>query len=43
MDHLLVYLCGHNERLGRHIAGVHVKYIVGQRNMEGRILLEFCL
>ena len=37
------YFIGH---IGRHIDGfdrVHGGYSVGQRNLEGRMLLEFCL
>ena len=29
--------------IGRHFDGVHAGYGVGQRNLEGRMLLEFCL
>ena len=35
-----------NGHVGRHIdgfSGVHRWYCVGQRNLEGRMLLEFCL
>ena len=35
-----------NEHVGRHIDGlygVHGGYGVGQRSLEGRMLLEFCL
>ena len=39
----LGYFNGH---VGRHIDGfdgVHVGYDIGQRNLEGRMLFEFCL
>ena len=32
-----------NGLVGRHIDGVHRGYGVGQKNLEGRMLLEFCL
>ena len=35
-----------NEHIGRHIdvfVGVHRGYGVGRRNLEGRMLLEYCL
>ena len=35
-----------NGHIGRHIDGfdgVHGGYVVGQRNLEGKMLLEFCL
>ena len=32
-----------NGYMGRHIYGVHGAYSVGQRNLERRMLLEFCL
>ena len=35
-----------NGHVGRHIDGfdgVHGRYCVGQRNLEGRMLSEFCL
>ena len=31
-----------NRHVGRHIDGVHGGYGVGQRNLEGKMLLEFC-
>ena len=36
----------HNGHIGRYIDGfdgVHGGFYVGQRNLEGRMLLEFCL
>ena len=32
-----------NGHVDRHIDGVHGEYGVVQRNLEGRMLLEFCL
>ena len=32
-----------NGHIGWHIDGVHVGYGLGQRNLEGRMLLVFCL
>ena len=43
---LVVCLGDINWHVGRHIDrfdGVHARYGVGQRNFEGRMLLEFCL
>ena len=31
-----------NGHVGRHIDGVHGGYSVGHRNLEGRMLSEFC-
>ena len=45
-DDLVVCLGDINGHFGRHIDGfdgVHGGYSVGQRNLEGRMLLEFCL
>ena len=40
----LVTCLGHiNGHVGRHIDGVHGGYGVGQRNLEGRMLLELSL
>ena len=36
----LSYFNGH---VGRHIDGFDGGYGVGQRNLEGRVLLEFCM
>ena len=41
-----VYLHDFNGHVGRHIDrfdGVYCWYGVGQRNLEGRMLLDFCL
>ena len=40
---LVMCLGDFNGHVGWHIDGVHEWYGVGQRNFEGRILLEFCL
>ena len=43
---LVVCLRDFNGNVGRHIdgcCGVLGRYGVGQRNLEGRMLLEFCL
>ena len=43
---LVMYLGDINAHAGRHIDefnGVHGGFGVGQRNLEGRMLLEFCL
>ena len=43
---LVMRLCDFNGHVGRHIDGlngVHVGYGVGQRNLEGTMLLEFWL
>ena len=45
-DDLVMCLGDFNGHVGRHIDGfdwVHGGYSVGQRNFEGRMLLEFCL
>ena len=45
-DDFVMCLCDFNGQVGRHIDsfdGVHGGYGVGQRNLEGRMLLEFCL
>ena len=45
-DDLVMCLGDINGHVGRHIDGsdgVHGGYGVGQRNLEGRMLLEFCL
>ena len=45
-DDLVMCLSDINGHVGRHIDGlhgVHGWYGVGQRNLEGRMLLEFCL
>ena len=39
-------LCDINGQVGRHFDGfdgVHLGYGLSERNMEGRMLLEFCL
>ena len=40
---LVTCLGDFNGHIGRHIDGVQGGYGVGQTNMEGRMLLEFCL
>ena len=43
---LVLCLGDFNRHVGRHIDGfngVHVGYVVGQRNLEERMLLELCL
>ena len=43
---LVMCMSDFNGHVGRHINGfdgVHVGYGVGQRNLEGVMLLEFCL
>ena len=45
-DNVVMCLGEFNGHVGRHIDGfdgVHGGYDVGQRNMEGRMFLEFCL
>ena len=45
-DDLVMCLCDLNGHCGRHtdgFDGVHGGYGVGQRNLERRMLLEFCL
>ena len=42
-DDLVMCLGDFNGHIGRHFDGVHGGYGVGQRNLEGRMLLEFCL
>ena len=45
-DDLAMCLCDLNGHVGRHIDdfnGVHGGYCVGQRNLEGRMLLEWCV
>ena len=45
-DDLVMCLGDINGHIGRHIDGfdgLHGGYGVGQRNLEGRMLLEFCL
>ena len=45
-DDLVMCLGDSNGHVGRHVYGfdgVHGEYGVGQRNLEGRMLLEFCL
>ena len=45
-DDLVMCLFGFNGHVGRYtdgFDGVHGGYGVGQRNLEGRMLLEFCL
>ena len=45
-DDLVMLLDDFNRHVGRHIDGfdgMHGGYGVGQRNLEGRMLLEFCL
>ena len=45
-DDLVMCLGDFNGSFGRHIDGfygVHGGYGVGQRNLEGRMLLDFCL
>ena len=37
-----MWLGDFNGHVGRHIDGVHGGYGVGQRNLEGRMLLKFC-
>ena len=46
VDNLVVSLGDLNGYVGRHIDGfdgVHGRYNVAQRNLEGRMLQEFCL
>ena len=43
VDHLAMCLGDISGHVGRHVDGVHGGYGVGQRNMEGRLLLEFYL
>ena len=43
---IVMFLGDFNGHIGRHIDGshgVHGGYGVGQRNLKGRMLLEFCL
>ena len=40
---LVMCLGDFNGHVGRHIGGMHGGYGVGQRKLEGRMLLEFCL
>ena len=43
---LVMFFGDFNIYFGRNIdwfVGVHGRYCVGQRNLEGRMLLEFCL
>ena len=42
-DDLVVCIGDFNGHVGRHIDGVHGGHGVGQRNLEGKMLLEFCL
>ena len=42
-DDLVMCFGDFNGHVCRHIGGVHGGYGVGQRNLEGRMLLEFCL
>ena len=45
-DDIVMWLGDLNGHIGRYIDGfdeVHGRYGVGQRNLEGRMLLEFCL
>ena len=45
-DDLVICLGGLNGHVGRHVDGsdgMHGGYGVGQRKLEGRMLLEFCL
>ena len=45
-DDLVICLCDFNGHVGRHIDGFdgdHGWYSIGERNLEGRMLLEFCL
>ena len=42
-DYLVMCLDDFNRYVGSHFDGVHGGYGVGQRNLEGRLLLEFCL
>ena len=45
-DDLVMCFSDLNGHVGRHIDGfdgVHGRYGVGQRNLEGRMLLEFCI
>ena len=43
VDDLAVCLGDFNGHVGMHIDGVHGGYGVGQRNLDGILLLEFCL
>ena len=46
VDDLAMCLDDINGHVGRHndgFDGVHGGYFVGQRNLDGRMLLEFCL
>ena len=46
VDALVLYLGDLNGYMGWHVDGFdgdHCGYGVGQRNIEGRMLLEFCL
>ena len=40
---LVVCLCDTSGHVSRNIDGVYRGYGVGYRNLEGRMLLEFCL
>ena len=45
-DDLVICLGGFNSHIGRHIDGfdwVHGGHDIDQSNLEGRMLLEFCL
>ena len=41
-DDLVMCLGDINGYIGRHIDGIHGVHCVGQRNVEGRMLLELC-
>ena len=42
-DDLVMCLGDLNGHIGRHVDGIHGGYGVGQRNLEGRMSLQFCL
>ena len=42
-DNLVMCFCEFNGHVGRHIDGFDGGYGVGLSNLEGRMLLEFCL
>ena len=42
-DDLVMCLGDFNGHIGRHVDGFYGGYGVGQRNLEGRMLLEFCM
>ena len=45
-DDLVMFLCDFNGHIGRHFEGfdaVHWGYSIGQINLEGKMLLDFCI